>query len=69
MSQLLYFKMSPFAKLVILILLAEFSQNVDAYMRGAPPEACTDMEPQVNIQAAKNYRNVSAFINVTFCKF
>ncbi|XP_046634200.1 putative defense protein 3 [Daphnia pulicaria] len=38
--------MSPFAKLVILILLAEFSQNVDAYMRGAPPEACTDMEPQ-----------------------
>jgi hypothetical protein len=54
---------------MILILLAEFSQNVDAYMRGAPPEACTDMEPQVNIQAAKNYRNVSAFINVTFCKF
>jgi hypothetical protein len=61
--------MSLFAKLVILILLAEFSQNVDAYMRGAPPEACAVMEPQVNNQAAKTYLNVSALINVTFCKF
>uniref|UniRef100_A0A0P5PE77 Defense protein Hdd11 n=1 Tax=Daphnia magna TaxID=35525 RepID=A0A0P5PE77_9CRUS len=38
--------MSPFVKLVMLVLVANASKYADAYSRGASEEACLTMEPQ-----------------------
>lgn len=47
--QFLLKTMSPFVQLMMLFLVANASQLADANSRGAPEEACLNMEPQVII--------------------